>query len=97
MNTKILLRLTQADVVDTSFFVEYLLKNATKTPAKVGEIYLEMLSVEVYPVYKKENVQKIVQILYEQGQKESADKICDMYGTKGIDILRTIYEKHRTG
>ena len=94
---KLSAKYTQADVVDTSFFVEYLLKHATKTPAKVGEIYLEMLSAEVYPVYKKENVQKIVQILYEQGQKESADKICDMYGTKGIDILRTIYEKHRTG
>lgn len=84
----------QADL-DASFFIEYLLKHAQKTPAKVGEIYLEMLDAGVYPDYKKENIERIVQILYEQGQKESADRICNMYGAKGFDFLRTMYKKHR--
>ena len=79
---------------NTSFFIEYLLEHATKTPAKVGEIYLEMLNVDVYPDYKKENIQNIVRILYEQSQKGIADRICNMYLSKD-DFLKTIYEEHR--
>jgi len=81
--------------VNKSFFIEYLLKHAPKTPAKVGEIYLEILNAELYPDYKKENIQGIVRILYDQGQKEIADKICNMYGEMGFDFLRAIYEEHR--
>jgi len=93
---KLSAKYTQSDVVDMSFFIEYLLKQATMTPEKVGEIYLEVLNANVYPIYKMENIQKIVQILYEQDQKEIADKICNIYGEKGIDLLRPIYEKYRT-
>jgi len=84
----------QADF-NTSFFIEYLLKHAAKTPAEVGEIYLEMLNVELYPEYKKEDIQEIVRILYEQGQKENADIIYNMYAAKGFVFLKTIYEDHR--
>jgi len=80
---------------NTSFFIEYLLEHAPKTPVKVGEIYLEMLSAGVYPVYKKENIEEIVKILYEQSQKQIADRICNMYGAKNIYFLREMYEKYR--
>ena len=80
---------------DISFFVEYLLKHAPTEPEKVGEIYLEMLSSDLYPDYKKEDRVSIVQILYEKGQKGVADRICNMYGAKGYDFLREIYEKHK--
>lgn len=81
--------------IDTSFFVEYLLKHAPTEPEKVGELYLEMVSSDVYPDYKKEDRVSIVQILYEKGQKGVADRICNMYGEKGYDFLREIYEKHK--
>jgi len=84
----------QADF-NASFFIEYLLKHAPKTPAEVGEIYLEMLNVELYPEYKKENIQEIVRILYKQGQKEKSDIIYNRYAAKGFDFLKTIYEDHR--
>ncbi|GAG62662.1 unnamed protein product [marine sediment metagenome] len=77
------------------FFIEYLLKHAPCSPKKVGELYLEMLNSDVYPEYKMENIQEIVQILYNKKQKKIADKICNMYGAKGLHFLRTIYEKHR--
>lgn len=77
------------------FFIEYLLKHAPCSPKKVGELYLEMLNSDVYPEYKMENIQEIVQILYKKKQKKIADKICNMYGAKGLHFLRTIYEKHR--
>ncbi len=81
--------------IDISFFVDYLLKHAPTEPEKVGELYLEMLSSDVYPDYKKEDRVSIVQILYEKGQKGVADRICNMYGAKGYDFLREIYEKHK--
>lgn len=77
------------------FFIEYLLKHVTKTPAKVGEIYLEMLGANIYPDYKKENIQEIVRVLYEQEQGEIADRICNLYVAKGFEFLRTIYEEHK--
>jgi len=81
--------------IDTSFFVEYLLKHAPTEPEKVGEIYLKMLHSDVYPDYKKEDRVSIVQILYDKGQKGLADRICNMYGAEGYDFLREIYEKHK--
>ena len=79
-----------------SFFIEYLLKHVAKTPAEVGEIYLEILKTGVYhPTYKEEDIQLIVRTLYEQNQKETATRICNLYLEKGFDFLRTIYENHR--
>jgi len=79
----------------TYFFIEYLLKHVAKTPAKVGEIYLEMLNADAYPEYKQENIQAIVRILYEKEQKEIADRICNLYRAKGFDFLTNIYEAHK--
>jgi len=80
---------------NTTFFIEYLLKHASETPAKVGEIYLEMLNANIYPDYKKENIQEIVRILYDKDEKESADRICNLYAAKGFEFLKDIYETHR--
>jgi len=80
---------------NTPFFIEYLLKHASETPAKVGEIYLEMLNADIYPDYKKEDIQEIVRLLYDKNEKESADRICNLYGAKGFDFLKDIYETHR--
>ncbi|MDN5345965.1 MAG: hypothetical protein PWQ73_462 [Petrotoga sp.] len=80
---------------NTPFFIEYLLKHAPKTPAKVGKIYLEMLSANIYPDYKKEDIQQIVCVLYEKNQKEIANRICNLYGAKGLDFLKDIFETHK--
>jgi len=80
---------------DTLFFIEYLLKHASKTPAKVGEIYLEMLNANIYPYYKEEDIQEIVYLLYDKNEKEIANRICNLYGAKGFDFLKDIYETHK--
>jgi len=82
--------------MDEYFFVEELLRHAFREPAKVAEIYIEMLAAGVYPDIKQKDIEETVRILYDQGQKVAADKICNMYGEKGYDFLRRIYEKHRT-
>ncbi len=78
----------------TPFFVEYLLKHVKETPKEVGEIYLIMLNSNVYPDYKKENIQELIDILYNKNEKLLADKICNLYGSKGFDFLREIYIKY---
>lgn len=82
--------------MDEYFFIEYLLQHALKEPAKVSKIYIEMLVAGVYPDIRQKDIEETVRILYDQGQKGAADKICNMYGEKGFDFLRMVYETHRT-
>jgi hypothetical protein len=79
---------------ESTFFIEYLIEHASKTPAKVGEIYLEMLQAGIYPYYEQEQIQNIVCSLYENKEKEIADKICNLYGEKGYLFLKDIYKKY---
>jgi len=77
------------------FFVEYLLLHAVSNPFEVGKVYLEMLNAGIYPEYKRENIQQIVETLYNKDEKETADRICTLYLSKGLTFLQHIYEKHR--
>ena len=80
---------------DSVFFVESLLNHVHKTPAEVGNIYLEMLTHNIYPDYDKEHIQEIVRVLYNTGHKEVADRICNLYGEAGFDFLRSLYEEYQ--
>ena len=80
---------------NSPFFVEYLLLHTVSNPFEVGKVYLEMLNAGIYPEYKRENIQQILETLYDKGQKETADRICTLYLSKGITFLQHIYEKHR--
>ncbi|MCY4403402.1 MAG: hypothetical protein OXD54_12560 [Candidatus Poribacteria bacterium] len=80
---------------DSAFFIEDLLQHVTKTPAEVGNIYLYMLSYNVYPIYNQEHIQEIVRILYNKGHKEVADRICNLYGEAGFDFLRSLYDENQ--
>jgi len=90
---KLLVKYVDRDF-DSTFFIEYLTKHASKTPKKVGEIYLEMLKAGIYPYYEQEQTQNIVRTLYENKEKEIADKICNLYGEKGYLFLKDIYKKY---
>jgi hypothetical protein len=76
---------------NTIFLSEYLLKHVSKTPKKVGELYIEMLENNNYLDYKVENIQETIKIIYETGEKDLADRICNLYGARGFDFLRDIY------
>ena len=83
---------------NSSFFIEYLdeLKNkgdSSKTAQYIGDIYLQMLDKNT-PDYNKEHIRSIVEFLYNAGTKDSANKICNIYGSRGYEFLRDIYEKH---
>jgi len=79
----------------TSLFIEYLLEHVLKAPEKVGKLYLEMLNSNIYPDYKKESIQEIIDVLYQSDHRKIADRICNLYLSNGMDLLRDIYEKNR--
>ncbi|MGH7800441.1 MAG: hypothetical protein ACREOW_07395 [Thermodesulfobacteriota bacterium] len=76
-----------------TFLLENLLKHVENTPGKVGEIFIEMLSHGSYPYYKQGDIETIVKTLYEKGEKEYADRICNMYGERGYLFLKDLYNK----
>ena len=84
---------------DSAFFVEALREHAPQTPKEVGEIYLEMLNNEVYPDYPPTDIEEIIRTLCDEGYKEEAAKICDLYAEEGFntkvgfDFLRPLYEE----
>lgn len=82
-------------LTDSAFFVEELLPHATKTPTEVGDIYLGMLSHNIYPYHDQEHIQGIVRVLYNTGHKEIADRICNLYGEAGFDFLRSLYDENQ--
>ena len=79
---------------NSPFLVEYLLPHVEKTPDKVGQVFLSMLDNNIYPHYKKEDIENIVLGLYAQKQRQIADTICNSYLEKGIIFLKPIYEEN---
>lgn len=84
-----------------SFFIEYLDelkdKGDVKETAKyIGEIYLKMLDYFT-PDFDQKHIRSIVEFLYKSNDRENANKICNIYGTRGYEFLRDIYEKHSSG
>jgi len=83
---------------NSHFLIEYLdgLKNkggSIETAKYIGDIYLQMLNKST-PDYEEEHIRSIVEFLYNAGAKGNAEKICNIYGSRGMEFLRGIYEKH---
>ncbi len=76
------------------FIVKNLLNCVEKSHKEVATIFIEILNRGTYPEYKKEDIIKIVETLYEKGEKDLADKICNLYGSNNMHFLRTLYDKH---
>lgn len=76
------------------FLVDSLLEHVDRTPNEVGQIFLELLKTGNLPFYKEENILKLVETLYNKGEKETADRICQMYWDKELFFLKEIYDKY---
>lgn len=79
----------------SSFFIEYLdrLKDKVESPKYIGEIFLKMLEGST-PDFRTENIQSIVEFLYQSNNKGEADKICNIYGSRGYEFLRSLYDQY---
>lgn len=78
---------------NSPFFIEYLLRLCDPNPHEVGAVYLEMLNTTT-PVFDQNNIKSIVTKLYEGGEAAGANRICNIYGDRGVEFLRDIYEQH---
>ena len=82
---------------NSPFFIEYLknLKDKdSNSPKYVGKIFLKMLE-SFTPDYDQKHIRFIVENLYNSGQEAVADRICNIYGSRGYEFLRDIYEKYQ--
>jgi hypothetical protein len=79
---------------DSFDITKYLSRHAIKTPEAVGELYMYMLRRGYYPDFAREDIQRIVEALYEKQLKEKADEICRLYQARGHEFLKEIYEKN---
>ncbi len=81
------------------FFIEYLdgLKDKgekVKTADFIADIFLTMLD-HFTPDYDTAHIRSIVDFIYSGEAMEKADKICNIYGSRGYEFLRDIYEKDK--
>jgi hypothetical protein len=79
---------------NSGFFIECLRRHVMETPIMVGNLYLKMLNIGTCPAYKKEDIVAIVQALYDLNEKETANRICNLYRLKGFEFLRETFEKN---
>jgi len=83
---------------NSSFFIEYLDelkdKGDSKEAAKyIGKIFLRMLE-KVTPDFDKKHIHSIVEFLCISNNTKNAREICNIYGQRGYEFLREIYENH---
>jgi hypothetical protein len=79
---------------DAWFLIEDLHRLVGVSPLEVGAVYLHMLGNGMYPTFDPKHIIPVVEILYERGETEAADRICNLYMARGIDLLRGAYERH---
>ncbi len=81
-----------------SSVIEALQRHVLTTPQKVGKIYLEIPTREMWFLgqTQKVEVEETVRILYKKGYKDIANEICNRFGKAGVDFLRSVYEEYQT-
>lgn len=70
----------------------------SKTPAEVGNIYLELSKSSRFSTSlpAEDKVIKTIRILYDTGHQETADEICIQFAKVGFGFLKSLYnEYHR--
>jgi len=75
------------------FIVEELESLVQNNPKYVGELYVEMLTNDIFPTYKQEQIENTIESLYKLGEKDNAKIICNFYRKKGIYFLNEINKK----
>ncbi len=85
------------DDFNSSFFIEYLdeLKDkgdSEETAKYIGEIFLKMLE-KFTPDFDEKHIRSIVEFLCISNNTKNAREICNIYGQRGYEFLREIYEK----
>ncbi len=92
----LLLYASHIDVINRlGNFMEYLTKfEDVESIKRIGRIFRKVLE-KTTPTYKQEDIELIVRRIYEKGDKNDADAICNSYGRRGGHFLRQVYNEHQ--
>lgn len=97
MDTLKILRLT-AKYADrnheTPVLVENLDRLADNSPHNVGEVFLEMLNNDIYPDYEVAHITSAVEKIYQAGEHDIGNSICNMYLQRGHEFLREVFDRY---
>ena len=75
-----------------AIFINNLTKHVDKSPDKVGKIYLAF--IDKTPEYDQEDIQYIVEVLFQKKVTKVANYICNEYRKKGFDFLKDIHDEY---
>jgi len=77
-----------------SIFTDNLLRLLEQDPKTIGEIYISIAENDEYPYSREESIKKIVECLFNLGEKEIANIICRIYANKGFLFLRDLFNQY---
>lgn len=49
---------------------------------------------KITPDFDQKHIRSIIEFLYNNDVRENANKICNIYGSRGYEFLRDIFEKY---
>ncbi len=79
----------------SAFFIEYLTKfDDEESIKRIGKIYRKVLE-NTTPTFRQENIEMIVRRIYDKGNREDAEAICNRYGRLGVHFLKSIWEENQ--
>lgn len=80
---------------NAGFFIEYLTKFEDEESIKrIGKIFLKVLE-NTTPTFRQENVIEIVRRIYDKGDFNDAEAICNTYGRRGVHFLKPVREEYQ--
>lgn len=80
---------------NATFFIEYLTKLTDEDSIKrIGKIFLKGLE-NTTPTFRQENIELIVRRIYEKGDRNDAESICNTYGRRGVHFLKPLWEEYQ--
>lgn len=79
----------------STFFIEYLTKFEDKESIeRIGRIFKKVLE-NTTPTFRQEDIESIVRRVYDKGNREDAEAICNTYGRRGVHFLKPIWEENQ--
>ncbi len=69
-------------------------RNSPEVAENIGKILVKSTALPLHTNYESEKMKKLVVYLYENGQKETANQICDTVSRQGHSFLREVYNKY---
>ena len=83
----------------SKIFVDALLTHASKTPAEVGAIYLELSKSSRFSLFTsfpaEDKVIETIRILYDAEHQEIANEICIQFAKAGFEFLKPLYNEYQ--